>query len=151
VTAISEVHRVRPYRWGAIYAFDSDEDDFPEDSIRGDDRQVWGTPHWITIGVRHAFTGDVPDDHPPDAPIPLVDVESVIRIQDEAGDASMYDEVLHLPSGVLNIGDANESEDLQLRPGHWRVQINLDPLDEATRVEIVLSPLDEERSCRDPN
>lgn len=137
---INELRRVRPYRWGAIYLFDYDNDDFLEGSI-GPDGVVFPTPHWITIGVHHALTGAVPDDHPPDAPIPPVTVELVVRVQDEAADRAMYDEVIDLPSGVLVVGDANDDDKIRLHPGRWRMQINLDPPDEATKAEIILSLL----------
>jgi hypothetical protein len=140
VKVINELYRVRPYRWGAIYAFDHDAEDFPEDSIDSEGA-VWATPRWITIGVRHAFSGPVPDGHPADMAVPLVRVELLVRVQAEPVAEARYDEVIEVPSGILNIGDANENDDVELQPGRWRMQINLDPPAEATKVDIVLSYL----------
>lgn len=125
---IQRLQRVRAYNWGAIYAFDADEGDF--DGLDGDG-PVWRTPHWITIRVLHARTVD-----PGDA-----DVEMTLVVHDEPADTAAYDEIIDLPSGVLNIGDANADDDVELHPGRWRIQVDLDLPEEARKVQIRLSPL----------
>jgi len=132
VTVVQELRRSRAYNWGAIYVLDSEEDDFDPDSVR-EGGSVWATSRWITIGVLNARTVFSDDARG-------TNVEMVVRVQDRPVDVADYNQVIDLPSGVVNIGDAHENDNVELHPGWWLVQINLDPPEEARTVEIYLSP-----------
>ena len=134
-----EIHTTRPYFWGAIYAFDADRA-VPDSGDLRREGEVWTGPDCVVIGVQHASTAPVSENFPSDAPIPPAEVGLRIQVRDEPVRKAMHEVSIDVPSGILNIGDADKSEDLQLRPGRWRLQINLSSLIEATSVEVYVSP-----------
>lgn len=130
MTIVWEQRQVRPFWWGAIFICDSAQFE-PDDHDFSQGGPVWATPDHVAVATVHA-RAVAPEE---------AAVELVLQILDEPTDQAPYTAVINVPSGKLNIGDADGSRDLQLHPGRWRLEINVDtPLDPST-VEIALSPV----------
>jgi hypothetical protein len=129
VTVLWRKHQTRTFNWGAIYISDThrlidDDHDFHEGG------PVWAAPDHVAIATIHPATVD-----PPEA-----DVTLLIQVLDRPLPTAHHSTLINVPSGTLNIGDADASDDLPLHPGQWRLQIDLDEPDWPAAIEIHLSP-----------
>jgi hypothetical protein len=68
------------------------------------------------------------------------DVTLDVRVTSHRADQLHYEVVLEVPSGRLNIGDADDSDDITLGPGRWLLQFEVDDPAEAHHVKLVVSP-----------
>ncbi|GAB2880345.1 hypothetical protein [Streptomyces mayteni] len=123
------LHRTRSYYWGCIYANDAEEGDFEPASLDGPG-PIWPSHCWVTIGVRHERLVEAGE----------ADVDLVVEVRQEATAKSGYEATIDLPSGVLSIGDADGDDTIQLTPGTWLMQVDLNSPDDATEVRIAMSP-----------
>jgi hypothetical protein len=128
VTVLWEQRRTRTFGWGAVYICDAERYE-PDDHDFHKGGPVWATPDDVAVATVHAGAVD-----PAEA-----DVELLIQVLDQPLPSAGYTMVINVPSGILNIGDADESDDIALRPGQWRLQINVDRPEEPSVVEIYLS------------
>jgi hypothetical protein len=129
VTVLWEQRHVRAFEWGAIYVSDAARYE-PDDHDFHEGGPVWATPDHVAVATVHAGAVD-----PAEA-----DVELLLQVLDRALPSADYATVINVPSGVLNIGDADDSDDITLHPGQWRLQINVDRPDEPSAIEIFMSP-----------
>jgi hypothetical protein len=126
-----DVHRRRPFHWGAIYISDAEcRQDFDIDFHHGKG-PVLATASHVAVLVAHAGTFD--DGQ--------ADVTLDVRVRARRAEGWPLEVVFEVPSGRLYIGDADENEELTLWPGSWLLQFVVDDPGEARRVEIVASPL----------
>jgi hypothetical protein len=58
-----------------------------------------------------------------------------------SSDGMPYEVAFDVPIGRLHIGDADEGEEVALRPGRWLLQFDVDDPTEPQLVKIVMSPL----------
>lgn len=106
VTVLWEKHHVRTFGWGAVYVSDTEEL-APGDYDFHTGGPFWAAPDNITIAAVHA--GAVGLD--------VADVELLVQVRDTAVPNAGYTAVVNVPSGVLNIGDADDSDNLPLSLG----------------------------------
>lgn len=128
VTVKWEKRHVRTFGWGSIYASDAEQPEFGDHDFHTGG-PVWATPDDVVIATVHAGAVD-----PSEA-----DVALLLQVLDKPLPSAKYTAVINVPSGVLNIGDADDSDDVVLHPGQWRMQINVDRPDWPSAVEIHLS------------
>jgi hypothetical protein len=129
VTVLWEQRRTRTFWWGSVYICDADRHE-PDDHDFHQGGPVWAAPDHVAVATVHA--GAV---NPAEA-----DVSLLLQILDGPLPEAGFTTVINVPSGVLNIGDADESDDIELHPGRWRLQINVDRPESPSAVEIYLSP-----------
>jgi hypothetical protein len=123
--------RVRPYYWGAIYISDAECDaDFDIDFHNGVG-PVLSTASHVAVLVVHAGTVDEGE----------ADVLLEVLVTSHRADGLEHEVVLDVPSGRLNVGDADDSDHVALEPGRWRLQFGVDDPAEAHHVRLVISPL----------
>jgi hypothetical protein len=92
----------------------------------------------LTVPVLHSQDIDVPDDYPPDEPLPEAQVEVVVSVVDSP-QACPYEFVIECPSGRLNVGDAECERVLGVPAGDIRVGVRQDPPQFAERVLLEIS------------
>jgi len=85
----------------------------------------------VAVVVTHAGTVDEGD----------ASVTLDVRVTARPVEGMLYEVEFDVPSGRLDIGDADGEDQLILRPGRWLLQFGLDDPAEARAVEIVASPL----------
>ncbi|MEH1129430.1 hypothetical protein [Micromonospora sp. CPCC 206061] len=128
---VQRLRRVRPYYWGAIYISDVDcETDFDIDFHNGEG-PVLATASHVAVLVVHAGTVDEAE----------ADVALDVRVTSQRVDGLPYEVAFEVPSGRLNIGDADHSDEVALHPGPWLLQFDVDDTAEARHVGLVISPL----------
>ena len=125
------LHRVRPYYWGAIYISDTDcETDFDIDFHNGEG-PVLSTASHVAVLVVHAGTVDEGEG----------EVTLDVRVTSQRVDGLPYEVAIEVPSGRLYIGDADDNDEVELYPGRWLLQFDVDHAAEAKHVGLVMSPL----------
>ncbi|HCT75307.1 MAG TPA: hypothetical protein DGT23_01670 [Micromonosporaceae bacterium] len=125
------LRRKRPYYWGAIYISDADcQEDFDID-FHGGEGPVLSSASHVAVVVTHAGTAAEGE----------ADVTLDLWVKTQRSEGLPYEVALELPSGRLNVGDADDDDELALWPGLWLLQFAVDDPEEAHHVEIVASPL----------
>ena len=125
------VHRVRPYEWGAIYLSDAKPDVGFDIDFREGEGPVYATAAHLAVTVLH----------PVDAEPGADDVTLNLRVARQRAEGMPYEVAFDLPSGRLSIGDADVDDEVELPPGRWLVQFDVDDKEAARRVDIAASPL----------
>ena len=123
----------RPYYWGAVYISDAECTTQSDIDFHNGEGPVLFDASGGAVLVTHADTGEDEDDE--------VHVNLDVQVKAQPADGMPYEAAFDVPSGRLTIGDADEWEDITLRPGRWLLQFKLDDAEQARRVEIVMSPL----------
>ncbi|WP_229070766.1 hypothetical protein [Actinoplanes sp. DH11] len=125
------VRRVRPYYWGAIYISDADcEADFDIDFHEGEG-PVLSTAAHVAVLVVHPGAVDKGE----------AEVTLDVRVASQRVEGLAHELPFEVPSGRLDIGDADDSDEVALHPGRWLLQIDVDDAAEAQQVKMVMSPL----------
>ena len=133
----------RAFGWGLLIIADSTATDL--DDVDPDLPVTWARDH-AHVGVRHAQDVDVDDlELDDDDELPEAEVSVTVRLRAAAEDATAFDGVIEVPSGTITVGDADEEEALVVGAGSWRLQIDLDPPEHPTEVDIWVSPAAESR------
>ena len=65
-----------------------------------------------------------------------------VRVAADSGDTVGVEATVAVPSGRLSVGDADAADVVNLRPGRWRLRIEVAPDDLPERVTVWLSPID---------
>jgi hypothetical protein len=140
--AVGEVSLRRSFAWGVFFIGDSRADVV---EVNPDVVVTWGRQdEALAVLVRHAQDVDdeVLDALDDDEEVPWVEVALNVRWGTRTASGTDGDGFIAVPSGVVTIGDANFEDVFALPPGRWRVQLSLDPHDDAERVDVWLSPAD---------
>jgi hypothetical protein len=87
--------------------------------------------------VLHSQDVEVPDDWPPDRPLPEAQV--VVEVAAEEPAAGTYEFVLACPSGRLTVGDAENERAVDVPAGTLRIGVVQDPPRFAERVRLQVS------------
>ena len=125
------VRRVRPYYWGAIYISDAGcETDFDIDFHNGEGPVLFTASHGAVLVVP---AGTVDEGG--------ADVTLDVWVRTQRVEGLPYEVVFDVPSGRLDVGDADSSDEFVLGPGRWLLQFDVDDPEEARHVELVISPL----------
>ena len=132
----------RAFGWGVLFIGDAEADIV---EVEPDSVITWGREdQTVAVLVRHAQDVDDEvldalhdDDEVPDAEVavsvhwgPLVDGKPV----DEG--------VIAVHSGRVSVGDADHENSFSVAPGRWHVQIGLEPIQHAERIDVWLSRAD---------
>ena len=122
----------RPFGWGVLLIGDSASPGVPatESGVA-----VVATRTMVAVGVRHAQ--DVDFDSADDGQeVPQFSVPVEVRLGERAETAVHFDGVIEVPSGRITVGDADSEESLLVTPGPWRIQLALNPEDQAEQVDV---------------
>jgi hypothetical protein len=122
----------RTFDWGILFVTDSDETGLPDFDLA---KTVDTTPCAMSIAVRHAQ--DVEVDNEPF----LVSVAVHVSAEPPPLAHLTFNGVIDFPSGRLEIGDADETQTIQLSPGRWSVAVEAVPADHPEQVDIWLDRL----------
>ena len=127
-TEISELTATRSFAWGVLVVGDAESHDIPPLEPL---RTIAATDSTVVIRVRHAQ--DVTD---------IEDSEFLVnlRVAADSGHGEGVVATVAVPSGRLSVGDANAADIVNLRPGRWRLRIEVEPDDVPERVAVWLSP-----------
>jgi hypothetical protein len=124
------LHLVRPFNWGLLLISDHSTHDLPRQPPAAPDTAI-ATPSAVAINVRHAQDSD------------LADAEAVVSINVfigvEPDSAVDFTTELDIASGVLDIGDAEQSERLDLDTGRWRLALVARPAEHPDDVTVWLN------------
>jgi hypothetical protein len=124
----------RSFGWGVLLISDARSRDIPVSLPKG---PVTATDTAVAIAVRHAQ--DVDYEGGETAPA-AVSVNVLAGPADVA--ATDFEGSIRLGSGVLAVGDAEQEETVDVRPGSYRVQVRLDHPEYAENVDVWLTPAD---------
>jgi hypothetical protein len=125
---ISELTATRSFAWGVLVVGDAESHDIPPLEPL---KTIAATDSTVVIRVRHAQ--DVTD---------IDDSEFLVnvRVAADSGHGEGVEATVAVPSGRLSVGDANAADIVNLRPGRWRLRIEVEPDDVPERVAVWLSP-----------
>jgi hypothetical protein len=138
--AVGQVSLRRSFAWGVFFIGDSKADVV---EVNPDVAVTWGREdEALAVGVRHAMDVDdqVLDALDDDEEVPWVEVTVNVHWGGPSASRTDGDGLIDVPSGVVTIGDANFEDVFALPPGRWRVQLSLEPHDNAEHVDVWLSP-----------
>lgn len=127
---IKELTATRSFAWGVLIVGDAERHDIP--SLEPSN-PIAVAVSAVVVRVRHAQ--DVTDIDDSEF---LVDV----RVAADSGDHDGVEAIVAVPSGRLSVGDASIADVVNLRPGRWRLRIEVEPDDLPERVTVWLSPID---------
>jgi hypothetical protein len=99
--------------------------------FRDGEGPVFSTASHVAVVILHAGTVDEG----------LADVTLDVRVTTQRLDGFPYEVAFEVPSGEFYIGDAEDSDEIALHPGRWLLQFNLDSVEDARHVELVMSAL----------
>jgi hypothetical protein len=77
-----------------------------------------------------------------DEEVPWIEVTVSVRWGRAADRVPDAEGVVAVPSGILTLGDTDHEDVVALTPGRWRLQIGLEPLRDAERIDVWLTPAD---------
>jgi hypothetical protein len=118
----------RPFGWGLLLIGDRTLQEVP--SI-DPDAAVAATGS--CVGVRHAQDVDLGSGDNE------FRVSLGVRLGQPTETSVCFDGVIDVPSGEITFGDADRQDSLDVVPGRWRVQVNLEPEDFPEHAEIWIS------------
>jgi hypothetical protein len=122
----------RPFGWGLLHVLDRRTHPVPDvvaDSI------VTASDEGLAIIVHHAQ--DTPlDGFEPHEVVPPAEVEVRIYVDTQGPNTRVVEADISVPSGTLNVGDAEQEETLDIGVGRWHVQVVCTPWQHADEVEL---------------
>lgn len=121
----------RPFNWGLLLLADQASTELPE-GPRSRPPYVTATQSAAAIAVRHAQ--DVDDLHAGPAEVTVNLYVDTAPERDPA-----YLGSIDIPSGVIEVGDAEETEALEIGAGHWTLQISAEPTEHPEKISIWLN------------
>ena len=123
----------RPFGWGLMLVGDAASQDLPGIDP---DTLVTATESSLAVCVRHAQDVDL------DSAVRECHVRVEVRVNQHPDQTACFDGVINVPSGRITFGDADGVEELQVMPGHWRVQVAAEPEDHPEHVYIWITSAD---------
>ena len=138
--AVGQVLLRRSFAWGVFFVGDSKADVV---EVNPDVVVTWGREdEALAVLVRHAQDVDdqVLDALEDDEEVPWAEVTLNVHWGSSTAMRTDGDGLIAVPSGVVTVGDANFEDVFALQPGRWRVQLSLEPRDDADNVDLWLSP-----------
>jgi hypothetical protein len=124
------LHLLRPFNWGLLLISDQSTHDLPHPPPAAPDIAS-ATRSAVTIGVRHAQDSDLADEQA------TVSINVFIGVEPDT--AVDFTTDLDIASGVLDIGDAEQSERLELGTGRWRLALLARPADHPDDITVWLN------------
>lgn len=118
-----------------LFVGDADSPDTPDPPAPTAPGTITAGPTCVAIPVRHEQ-----DLEPDDADAATVTIRCRPGPKDEHEDRARFETVIDVPSGRLSVGDADHDHEVTVEPGRWRIQVDIEPPTDATRVEIWWSP-----------
>jgi len=94
---------------------------------------VTATGSAVAVAVRHAQDVDL------GSAAGEFQVSLEVRLGKPTETAVCFDGVIDIPSGRITFGDADHEDSLNVVPGRWRVQVDLEPEDMPEHVNIWIS------------
>jgi hypothetical protein len=129
----------RPFRWGVILLSDEDATEIPDDIGTTTVAMARST---LSIGVKDAHDTEIPEDFDDDDLAPVAEVTVTAHNSASAPADAQFDCRIATPSRRVTIGDAEEERTFKVTSDATRVQIHLDPPEEAQHVSIWLTEAD---------
>lgn len=127
----------RPFHWGILNVADAGSRRLPD--LEPGHAVSWGDDAF-DITVRHAQDVEW-DGLEDDELIPLAEVEVRVHLGVPAPEG-VPEGVIAVPSGRIDLGDADSNHQVDVAPGSWRVAVRPQPSGDAELVDLWFSPVD---------
>jgi hypothetical protein len=112
--------------------------DAPGERRARDPHVPQASPTCLTVPVLHSQDVEVPEDFPPDQPLPEAEVEVVVAVS-EKPDGGAFECFIQCPSGRLTVGDAENERVVEVPAGRLRIGVAREPDRFAERVRLQVS------------
>ncbi len=137
MTAEPDLAVRRPFQWGILILADPTASGvrWPE-LVRG--AAFAATPSCVVTVVRHAQDTDSDPTLAPDDVVPPFEVSVRCWVNRQQTTETSFDGLLELPSGSLQLGDADRWDKITMPSDVWPIQIATFPPDHPEQVDIWL-------------